>query len=69
MMTDFLFPKMLQAHTYTHTADVVYFLTGNNNEHSGKFEQMKMIILLMHTAILSGSDTNHKPVPVQNANK
>lgn len=66
-MTDFLFPKMLQARTYT--ADAVHFLTSNNHEHSGKFEQMKMIILLMYTAILSGSDTNHKPVPVQNANK
>lgn len=58
---------MLQAHTYT--PDAVHFLTRNNNEHSGKFEQMKMIILLMYNAILSGSDTNHKPVPVQKANK
>lgn len=63
MMTDFLFPKMLQAHTYTHTADVVYFLTGNNNEHSGKFEQMKMIKLLMYTAILSGSDIKSQTCP------
>lgn len=56
-------------HTHTHTHQMwCIFLPAIMNI-LGNFEQMKMIILLMYVPILSSSETNHKPDPVQNANK